>query len=102
VRQAKLVRSCRWKSGPAPHRSAKMRRHEHHVAGPELREAATRSADSNKSEIAVVCDTEDTWIAKAFSASAVSTGKIKAGVLDTPTIYFLEWIELTNSSTKHQ
>src|SRR5215510_12412065 len=49
------------------------------------------SADSNKSEIVVVFDTEDTQKAKDFAASAdLKEAMIKAGVLDTPTIYFLE------------
>src|SRR6266581_1753863 len=52
------------------------------------------SADSNKSEIVVVFDTEDTKKAKDFAASADLKGAmIKAGVLDTPTIYFLEAID---------
>ena len=52
------------------------------------------SADSNKSEIVVVFDTEDTRMAKAFAASAdLKETMIKAGVLDTPTIYFLESID---------
>ena len=46
------------------------------------------SADSNKSEI-----TEDTKKAKDFAASAdLKETMTKAGVLDTPTIYFLEAI----------
>ena len=49
------------------------------------------SADSNKSEIVVVFDTEDTKKAKDFAASAdLKEAMIKAGVLDTPTIYFHE------------
>ena len=48
------------------------------------------SADSNKSEIVVVFDTEDTKKAKDFAASAdLKEAMEKAGVLDTPTIYFL-------------
>ena len=49
---------------------------------------------SNKSEIVVVFDTEDTKKAKDFAASAdLKEAMIKAGVLDTPTIYFLESID---------
>jgi hypothetical protein len=52
------------------------------------------SADSNKSEIVVVFDTEDTKRAKDFAASAdLKEAMEKAGVLDTPTIYFLESID---------
>ena len=52
------------------------------------------SADSDKSEIVVVFETEDTRMAKAFAASAdLKEAMIKAGVLDTPTIYFLESID---------
>jgi len=51
------------------------------------------SADSNKSEIVVVFDTEDTKKAKDFAASALKEAMIKARVLDTPTIYFLESID---------
>jgi hypothetical protein len=52
------------------------------------------SADSNKSEIVVLFDTEDTNKAKDFAASAdLKEAMIKAGVLDTPTIYFLELID---------
>jgi hypothetical protein len=52
------------------------------------------SADSNKSEIVVVFDTEDTQKAKDFAASAdLKEAMTKAGVLDTPTIYFLEAID---------
>jgi hypothetical protein len=47
------------------------------------------SADSNKSEIVVVFDTEDTKKAKEFAASAVKEAMMKAGVTDTPTLYFL-------------
>ena len=52
------------------------------------------SADSNKSEIVVVFDTEDTRKAKEFAASTdLKEAMAKAGVLDAPTIYFLEWID---------
>jgi hypothetical protein len=52
------------------------------------------SADSNKSEIVVVFDTEDTKKAKEFAASAdLKEALMKAGVLDTPTIYLLESID---------
>jgi hypothetical protein len=52
------------------------------------------SADSNKSEIVVVFDTEDTKKAKEFAASAdLKEALEKAGVLDSPTIYFLESID---------
>ena len=52
------------------------------------------SADSNKSEIVVVFDTEDTKKAKDFAASAdLKEAMEKAGVVDTPTIYFLESID---------
>ena len=52
------------------------------------------SADSNKSEIVVVFDTEDTKKAKEFAASAdLKETMIKAGVVDQPTIYFLESID---------
>ena len=52
------------------------------------------SADSNKSEIVVVFDTEHTNKAKDFAASVdLKEAMIKAGVLDTPTIYFLESID---------
>jgi hypothetical protein len=50
------------------------------------------SADSNKSEIVVVFDTEDTKKAKEFAASA-KEAMMKAGVVDQPTIYFLESID---------
>ena len=51
------------------------------------------SADSNKSEIVVVFDTEDNK-AKQFAASVdLKEAMTKAGVLDTPTIYFLESID---------
>ena len=52
------------------------------------------SADSNKSEIVVVFDTEDTTRAKAFAASTdLEETMTKAGVVDRPTIYFLESID---------
>ena len=52
------------------------------------------SADSNKSEIVVVFDTEDTKKAKDFADSAdLKEAMTKAGVLDTPTIYFLKSID---------
>ena len=52
------------------------------------------SADSNKSEIVVVFDTEDTKKAKEFAASpALKEAMMAAGVLDAPTIYFLESID---------
>jgi hypothetical protein len=52
------------------------------------------SADSNKSEIVIVFDTEDTKKAKDFAASAdLSEVMAKAGVVDAPTIYFLESID---------
>jgi hypothetical protein len=52
------------------------------------------SADSNKSEIVVVFDTEDTKKAKEFAASPdLKAAMLKAGVVDTPTIYFLESID---------
>jgi hypothetical protein len=52
------------------------------------------SADSNKSEIVVVFDTEDTRKAKEFADSTdLKEVMAKAGVLDTPTIYFLESID---------
>jgi hypothetical protein len=52
------------------------------------------SADSNKSEIVVVFDTEDTKKAKDFAASTdLKKAMDEAGVLDAPTIYFLESIE---------
>jgi len=52
------------------------------------------SADSNKSEIVVVFDTEDTRKAKEFADSTdLKEAMAKAGVLDTPTIYFLESID---------
>ena len=52
------------------------------------------SADSNKSEIVVVFDTEDTNTAKDFAASAdLEEVMAKAGVVDAPSIYFLESID---------
>jgi len=52
------------------------------------------SADSNKSEIVVVFDTDDTRKAKDFAASTdLKEVMAKAGVVDTPTIYFLESID---------
>jgi len=52
------------------------------------------SADSNKSEIVVVFDTEDTKRAKEFAASPdLKEAMMAAGVLDAPTIYFLESID---------
>ena len=52
------------------------------------------SADSNKSEIVVVFDTRDTKSAKAFAASDdLKNAMTEAGVLDTPTVYFLESID---------
>ena len=52
------------------------------------------SADSNKSEIVIVFDTQDTKKAKDFAASADLKEAMKqSGVLDTPTIYFLKSID---------
>jgi hypothetical protein len=52
------------------------------------------SADNNKSEIVVVFDTEDTKKAKDFAASAdLKETMANAGVVDAPTIYFLESID---------
>ena len=52
------------------------------------------SADSNKSEIVVVFDTKETKMAKDFAASAdLKEAMTKVGVVDTPTIYFLESID---------
>ena len=52
------------------------------------------SADSNKSEIVVVFDTGDTKRAKAFATSTdLEETMARAGVVDTPTIYFLESID---------
>jgi len=46
------------------------------------------SDDSNKSEIVVVFDTHDTKKAKEFAASSdLKEAMLKAGVLDTPTIF---------------
>jgi hypothetical protein len=51
------------------------------------------SADSDKSEIVVVFDTKDTKMAKDFAASTdLKEAMADAGVLDSPTIYFLESI----------
>ena len=52
------------------------------------------SADSNKGEIVVVFDTKDTEMAKDFAASAdLKEAMTEAGVVDMPTIYFLESID---------
>jgi hypothetical protein len=52
------------------------------------------SADSNKSEIVVVFDTKATKAAKDFAASTeLKEAMTKAGVVDRPTIYFLESID---------
>jgi hypothetical protein len=52
------------------------------------------SADSNKSEIVVVFDTKDTKMAKDFAASVdLNEAMTEAGVVDMPTIYFLESID---------
>jgi hypothetical protein len=52
------------------------------------------SADSNKSEIVVVFDTKNTKMAKDFAASVGLKDAMKeAGVVDMPTIYFLEAID---------
>ncbi len=52
------------------------------------------SADSNKSEIVVVFDTKDTRKAKDFAASVdLKEAMTGAGVVDIPTIYFLESID---------
>jgi hypothetical protein len=52
------------------------------------------SADSDKSEIVVVFDTKDTKRAKDFAASAdLKEAMTEAGVVDMPTIYFLESID---------
>ena len=62
--------------------------------GQTLKPRVYHSADSNKTEIVVVFDTEDTKKAKEFAASAdLKEAMMKAGVLDTPTIYFLESID---------
>ena len=52
------------------------------------------SADSKKNEIVVVFDTKETKTARDFAASAdLKEAMTKAGVVDTPTIYFLESID---------
>ena len=52
------------------------------------------SADSNRSEIIVVFDTKDTKMAKDFAASVeLKEAMTEAGVVDIPTIYFLELID---------
>jgi hypothetical protein len=52
------------------------------------------AADSNRSEIVIVFDTKETKTAKDFAASAdLKEAMTKAGVVDTPTIYFLESID---------
>jgi hypothetical protein len=52
------------------------------------------SADSNRSEIIVVFDTKDTKMAKDFAASVeLKEAMTEAGVVDIPTIYFLESID---------
>ena len=52
------------------------------------------SADSNKSEIVVVFDTKETKVAKDFAVSTDLKEAMKeGGVVDTPTIYFLESID---------
>jgi hypothetical protein len=52
------------------------------------------SADSDKSEIVVVFDTKDTKRVKDFAASAdLKEAMTEAGVVDMPTIYFLESID---------
>src|SRR2546430_5752627 len=62
---------------------------------------SNHSADSNKSEIVVVFDTEDTKRAKDFAASAdLKEAMIKAGVLDTPTIYFLVFFSSRRRHTR--
>ena len=49
-----------------------------------------RSAD-DKNEIVIVFDTKDTKMAKDFAASpGLKEAMMKAGVVDVPTIYFLE------------
>ena len=61
--------------------------------GPQ-QSAVYHSADSNKGEIVIVFDTKETKMAKDFSASAdLKEAMTKAGVVDTPTIYFLELID---------
>ena len=62
--------------------------------GPQQSAPVYHSADSNKSEIVVVFDTKETKMAKDFAASAeLKEAMTKAGVVDTPTIYFLELID---------
>src|SRR5262245_1069231 len=52
------------------------------------------SGDSNKREIVVVFDTKETQKGKEFAASGdLKEAMQQAGVLDTPTIYFLESID---------
>ena len=52
------------------------------------------SADSNRTEIIVVFDTKDTKMAKDFVASVdLKKAMTEAGVVDIPTIYFLESID---------
>jgi len=52
------------------------------------------SADSNKSEIVIVFDAEDTKKAKDFAASDdLKEAMKRSGVLDTLTIYFLDSID---------
>jgi len=52
------------------------------------------SADSNKSEIVVVFDTKETKVAKDFGVSTdLKEAMTEGGVVDTPTIYFLESID---------
>ena len=60
------------------------------------------SADSNKSEIVVVFDTKETKMAKDFAASAdLKEAMTKAGVVDTPTIYLLEFNRLSWSAKRN-
>jgi hypothetical protein len=48
----------------------------------------------SQSEIVIIFYTEDTMKAKEFAASAdLKEAMLKAGALDTPTIYFLESID---------
>ena len=62
--------------------------------GGPYQSTSSYSADSNKSEIVVVFYTEDTKKARAFAASPdLKEAMMAAGVLDTPTIYFLELID---------
>ena len=59
-----------------------------------------RSAD-DKSEIVVVFDTKDTERAKDFAASPdLRETMAKAGVMDDPTIYFLEYGRLADAPRK--